>query len=72
MKITKESLRNDIKNAVNNKNWNGNVEDEVKKLFKEKMIAFIDDASDNLNKRDPEYSRIVRSFMSMRQEIKEI
>jgi len=69
MKITKESLRNDIKRAVSNKDWSGTAEDHVKKLFKERMNDVINDVSESLNKRDSEYSRIVRSLMAIQQEI---
>lgn len=72
MKITKENLRNDIKKAVNNKSWNGSVEDEVKKLFKEKMKDVIADVSESLNKRDPGYSRTIRSLMELQCEINEL
>jgi hypothetical protein len=74
MKFKKEILKADIKNAVrgNSSFSGGNVEDAVTKLFKEKMIAFIDDVSDSLNRRDSEYSRIAKTIMSMKQDIKEI
>jgi len=73
MKITKESLRSEIKNAVRgNSSFNSNPEEEVRKLFKEKMTAFIDDVSSSLNRRDSEYSRVVRGLMAIKQEIDQI
>jgi len=74
MKFKKENLKSDIRNAVkgNSSFSGGNIEDAVTKLFKDKMLAFVDDVSESLNKRDSEYSRIVRSMMEIKQEIKQI
>jgi hypothetical protein len=73
MRFKKETLQSEIRNAVRgNSNFNSNPEDSVKKLFKEKMNIFLDDISESLNKRDSEYSRVVRSIMEMKQEVNKI
>jgi len=75
MKNIKENLQNEIRNAVKgSSNWVGSSspEDAVKKLFKEKMIAVIENVSESLDKRDSGYSRTVKTLMEMAKEIKGI
>jgi hypothetical protein len=73
MKFKKETLQSEIRNAIRgNSSFHSNPEDSVKKLFKEKMNIFLDDISESLNKRDSEYSRVVRTIMEMKQEVNQI